>query len=57
MFGCLKGVEQSYYIGVIALFKNTHFELGPSALIHLTLQRLLAHRLNGNELFSYLVHG
>lgn len=57
MLRSLEGVEQSYYVGVIALFKNTHFELGPSALIHLTLQCLLAHRLYGNELLSYLVHG
>mmetsp|Transcript_25363 Transcript_25363/g.33914 ORF Transcript_25363/g.33914 Transcript_25363/m.33914 type:complete len:98 (-) Transcript_25363:1263-1556(-) len=41
---------------MVALFENSHFEFGSSALIHFTLEGLAAHRLDRHELLAQLMH-
>ena len=41
---------------VVALLQDTHLQLGPSALVCLALQGLLAHGLDGYQLLTEFVH-
>ena len=52
MLLCLELVIETHNILVIALFQNAKFKLGPYLQIFLTLQSLLDHRFNGDELLT-----
>ena len=56
MFSSFKRIKKSNNIRMITLLENSHFKLGPSSKIIFTLQCFFTHWLDGNQLFTKLVH-